>query len=104
MTLIEPQGLKTGEVWIRFAVGNNIGWFVIDAFCGSKMTTTNQVCSSPELLKTFPSYGIANQKTYEAWLLEQIECDKPVLIIPCHGSIIRDSQLATKLEALITRM
>jgi len=104
MTFIEPQGLKTGEVWIRFAVGKNVGWFVIDAFCGSKVTTSNLECNSPELLKTFPSYGVANQDLYKAWVFEQIEHDRPTLIIPCHGSIIRDSKLAIKLEKLVARI
>lgn len=101
VTLVEPLGLKTGEIWIRFPVGERIGWLVIDAFCGSKMTSAKQECQSPELLKTFPSYGIENRDQYKDWVLEQIEQDQPTLIIPCHGSIVRNSKLAIKLEHLV---
>ena len=104
MTLIEPEGLKPGEVWLRFLVGDKVGWMVIDAFCGSKMTASKQFCEDPELLKTFPTYGIADRDRYKMWVLEQIKQDQPVLIIPCHGSIIRDSALASKLEALIATL
>lgn len=100
--LIEPQGLKTGEVWLRFPVGKQIGWLVVDAFCGSKMTSSSQRCDTPELLKTFPSYGIANRDIYKEWVSEQIQQDKPALIIPCHGSIIRDTRLSEKLSQLIS--
>jgi len=41
---------------------------------------------------------------HKAWVFEQIEHDRPTLIIPCHGSIIRDSKLAIKLEKLVARI
>jgi len=104
VSLIEPQGLKTGEVWVRFSVGKEIAWFVVDAFCGSKMTSKKQECDSPELLKTFPSYGVANRGLYKDWVLAQIEQDKPVMIIPCHGCVIRGANLASKLKQLITTL
>jgi len=100
LQIIEPMGLKTGEVWIKFLHNKQCGWFVVDAFCGSKMTKSVDTCSHPELLKTFPNYGIADLDMYKSWLLAQIKIDKPKIIIPCHGSIVRNTRLPTLLKKL----
>lgn len=101
ISLLEPAGLKTGEMWIRFKTGTTIGWFVTDAFCGKTMSGSVQQCNTPLLLGTFPSFGIADRLLYKDWLLSQIEHDKPKLIIPCHGSVITAPNLPAKLVKLI---
>jgi len=84
------------------------GWYVIDAFIGRKMSATSleckkpeMECKKPEMLKTFPSYGIADAEIYKKWVLKQIKKDKPVLVVPCHGSRIANPKLPTLLESLV---
>lgn len=102
MTIYEPVGLKTGEVWLRFNVGKSVGWAVGDAFCGNK--TATKETKVPELLGTFSSYGVEKKQMYLDWVLNKIYEDKPTLIIPCHGNIIRNTALPGKLMKLLAKL
>lgn len=105
--LLEPEGLKTGEVWLRFPVGHGVGWLVADSFSATKMTATSTACgasSVPTLLGTFPSYAIADQESYVDWVQAMIKQDKPKMVIPCHGSVIQGSGLAGKLTKLVSTL
>lgn len=101
---IAPEGLKTGEVWIKFQIGRKCGWFVTDAFSGKKMSAKIHECDTPELLKTFPNYGIADKDVYKKWVLARIKTDKPTTIIPCHGGIIRNAKLPELLNKLMKNL
>ena len=46
-TIYEPEGLKTGEVWMRFSGGTTSAWLVVDAICGSKIGKIPAACSDP---------------------------------------------------------
>ncbi|WP_368186189.1 hypothetical protein [Aestuariibius sp. HNIBRBA575] len=48
-----------------------------------------------EMLGTFPTYGIKDKDVYAAWLRDRSAADKPPMIIPCHGSIVRSENVAT---------
>jgi len=69
--LLEPEGLKTGEVWMDVAGDQGRAWIVTDAFKGagkSKQTITDVL----ELLGTFPKFGIDNITIYLDWLTEHV--------------------------------
>jgi len=105
--LLEPEGLKTGEVWLRFPVERGVGWLVADSFSAKKMTATSTATSAssvPTLLGTFPSYAVADQEVYLDWVQAMIKQDKPQLVIPCHGSVIQGSGLADKLTRLVSTL
>ncbi|WP_085904434.1 hypothetical protein [Kiloniella majae] len=87
LSFVEPLGLKTGEIWVKIFQENQISWIVTDAFCGPKVTKT-RYAEQPELLGTFPSYGIADRRVYSDWLTQQVKMSSPNMIIPCHGSIL----------------
>lgn len=95
--LVEPRGLKTGEIWIQMKAGNQVLWIVTDAFCGAK-SAAGKVVDKPELLGTFPRFGILDRNIYFEWLSNEVTKISPTLIVPCHGSII--SGAATGVEAL----
>ena len=103
VSLIEPQGLKTGEVWLRVKQSNQICWIVGDAFCGPAKGNRNSFSAMPELLKPFPTYGIGNRTEYVAWVTSQIEADLPTTVVPCHGGLIRSKQLPQKLLKLVSQ-
>ncbi|WP_120496352.1 hypothetical protein [Kiloniella sp. EL199] len=105
-SFVEPPGLKTGEVWIKTSHKNQVSWIVTDAFCGPKVTK-EQYAEQPELLGTFPSYGIADRQVYFDWLTQQIRIASPDMIIPCHVSILSGANLGTDalklIEALLVK-
>jgi len=103
-TLLEPKGLKTGEIWLRHKTPNLTAWVVTDAFCGPKMDKGAAEAAKPELLKTFPNFGVADKSAYCEWVQAQLEADKPQLLIPCHGKTLRSAKLTASLAALIRKL
>lgn len=99
--VVTPEGLKTGEVWLRTKDADQTAWLLVDAFCGPKMTKGALEADTPETLGTFPTYGTGDQTTYKSWVKKQISKDKPEILIPCHGAVVRAKDLAVKLEKLV---
>lgn len=102
MTLIETDGLKTGEVWLSLSGGGRTVWFVVDAFSGPKAGKSGGAADSPEMLKTFPNFGVADRTAYAAWVTARIDQDEPETLVPCHGAIVRAPDLPDKLAALVS--
>lgn len=93
MRLIAPEGLKTGEVWVRA----RDGLVVVDAFAGGAGDGT-----SPDMLKTFPRYGVSNREVYLTWVSAFMAREKPVILVPCHGGVVRNAALPGMLTTLAT--
>lgn len=98
---VEPPGLKTGEVWLRRRGDGPTLWMVVDAFKGPKAASRGSWSDTPELLKTFPKFGVGDREAYCRWLRIQIAHDQPQVLAPCHGGLVRAPDLPAKLEALI---
>jgi len=98
--LFFTKGLKTGEVWIRVIDAQHTTWLVVDAFSGPKIKAAN-IASEPEMLGTFPKFGVSDRPQYLEWVAEQIRQDNPTMIVPCHGSIICNSQMSKSLQELL---
>ena len=90
--IVTPAGLKTGEIWIVTVTG----WVVVDAFAGSTGGDP-----SPRLLSTFPRYGVADKTKYSRWVEDFIGSNPPQTLVPCHGDIVHDPELRTKLTDLV---
>jgi hypothetical protein len=99
-SILEPTGLKTGEVWIGNSSKSLNAWFVVDAISGPKMIDKVNRFGRPEILKTFPTYGIREVASYSAWFLEQLKADQPRLVVSCHGGLIAEDNLPLKLRYL----
>jgi hypothetical protein len=97
MDLIEPPGLKTGEVWLRYRSKRLTAWVLVDALAGPKMSATRSRFARPDFLKTFPNFGVRDKIVYSAWFAEQVAADRPQMIVPCHGGIIAAGDLPAKL-------
>ncbi len=102
-TLIEPEGLKTGELWLRIKQGTAVTWMVVDAISGPKMTPTRLGGAQPSLLGTFPNFGVGDKALYAKWFSQQLAKDMPERILPCHGGIISSVDLPKKLAALMKK-
>ena len=101
--LLSPEGLKTGEVWLCIRSTGGTAWCVVDAFCGPKTGKATASADRPELLKTFPNYGVSDRQVYREWVMERIEADRPTMLVPCHGAVIRSRDLTDKLENLVRK-
>lgn len=99
--LVEPEGLKTGEVWLTHATAEGAVWVVCDAFKGA---SGNAGTASPdiELLGTFPTYGIQDKGIYSAFVKAKLNELPPTMIVPCHGSLVRSENLAASVKSLST--
>jgi hypothetical protein len=101
VSIIHTKGLKTGEIWLKIKgdVGN--AWLVVDAFCAKEGVLKKAESDTPSLLGTFPKFGVENSQIYLQWASEQILKDDPILVLPCHGPIMKSPQLPKKLTELI---
>ncbi|MEM9850853.1 MAG: hypothetical protein AAF761_02530 [Pseudomonadota bacterium] len=97
---VDPQGLKTGEVWIDLQTGTNRLLIVTDAFRGAKEADEID-CKTPSLLGTFPKFGIADKTAYRTWLRAYLTDAPPTLLLPCHGSRVASDTLADDLFKLV---
>ncbi|MET1415938.1 hypothetical protein ABVF61_26955 [Roseibium sp. HPY-6] len=95
----EPEGLKTGELWLIVRTGNELAWIVTDAFCG--LQDNENEAAHPGFLKTFPKYGLKDKARFSDWVRERLEEESPTMIIPCHGEIVRGTSLRTELDNLL---
>jgi hypothetical protein len=99
-SLLAPEGLKTGEVWIRAHDRGLVGWVVVDALAGPKMSGGKTRFDRPELLKTFPRFGVRDRSAYRDWFARQLRADQPRLVVPCHGGIAAADNLPQQLAHL----
>ncbi len=97
ITIVEPVGLKTGEVWFCIEEGRNKALIVVDAFCGPKILKNKKENGTPQLLKTFPSYGVEGREKYQEWANDFVSLYSPNVLIPCHGDICRGDDLEQEL-------
>jgi hypothetical protein len=96
-SILSPDGLKTGEIWVRSQTEAQTAWFVVDALSGPKAAAPPARSGDPEVLKTFPTYGVGEMSKYSGWFLNQLKIDQPQLVIPCHGGIVAGTNLPQKL-------
>ncbi|MBX2867390.1 MAG: hypothetical protein KTR18_01855 [Acidiferrobacterales bacterium] len=100
LKLFEPEGLKTGEVWLTIRNKNKCAWIVTDAFCGTE-SADSQPANTPGLLGTFPKYGVQDHAKYKRWVKNLLETDPPNLIIPGHGGLIESANLVSDIHTLL---
>jgi hypothetical protein len=101
LSLLEPDGLKTGEVWIRSKTASRQAWLLVDALAGEKMSKNTEYSGQISYLKTFPNYGVNDLVQYLAWLNKQLAQDQPTTIIPCHGAITFAKNLPLQISELM---
>lgn len=98
--LLEPDGLKTGEVWVQIK-GPLTGLIVTDAFSAS-LHPFGEWAVTPTLLSTFPTYGVRNAAQFKASALHLLESVNPTILLSCHGSPVRAENLHDQLTDLLS--
>ncbi len=100
--IIEPQGLKTGEVWLRISLNDEVILVVTDAFCAPD-APQGEFANRPDILKPFPKFGIGDANLFKTSALEIIDERPPTILIPCHGAPVKNKSLADDLKALLEK-
>lgn len=98
--IVEPDGLKTGEVWLVVKTTSESLWIVCDSFAGHT-EKVGSISSRVTLLRTFPTYGIEDRGAYAAWVQAQMTEEAPSMILPCHGSIVQNTELPADIATLL---
>jgi hypothetical protein len=94
--IVEPDGLKTGEVWLL----KDTTWVVCDAFAGPS-GKSGSIETRIEFLGTFPTYGIKDKEAFARWVKEELSVRPPTLVVPCHGSTIQSETLTKDINSLL---
>ena len=100
VTVLEPEGLKTGEIWLEIKDKDSTLWIVCDAFSSSP-SKMDIFYGEPSMLKTFPNYGVGDRAVYKTWVVKQLSNHPPDVIVPCHGPPARQENLAQTLKNIV---
>lgn len=103
--------VRNGEVWLSIQQDGVRAWVVGDAFLNMSKKLAGLYGVAMSLMRAGPGLAVSttfqflveDRAFYRDWLLEQIERERPTILVPCHGEIIRDESLPQQLEALVKR-
>lgn len=98
--ILHPEGLKTGEVWMQVQHGGTVAWIVTDAFSAERRPS-GEFNTVPSMLGAFPKFGVKDASMFKSWVTQQIAAQPPTILLPCHGSPVRDRDLGTQLLTLL---
>ncbi|MEP5728478.1 MAG: hypothetical protein ABJL67_03790 [Sulfitobacter sp.] len=99
--ILEPEGLKTGEVWVEVRTQSEIAWIVTDAF-SAKLHSPGVCAEAPNMRGTFPRYGVKDASVFKDWANKQLSTDHPTILLSCHGSPVHSPDLDVQLNDLLT--
>jgi hypothetical protein len=107
--ILEPEGTKAGEVWLRVPTERGLAWVVSDAFFHAPESPTGFIGWFLRLTKTVPGLclgwtflelGLRDRRQYRAWLDDRLETEPPALLIVAHGVTCNAPDLGERLKQL----
>lgn len=111
--ILEPPGWRAGEVWLRVEIEKKIAWIVCDAFFNMpKLSPRFLTRLIQRMAKAAPGLSISrilkwvlikNRSVYRKWVLNQLERDRPSILVPSHGDIIEDENLPRRIRQLVEK-
>jgi hypothetical protein len=101
--------MRNGESWISLPTAGGAAWLVGDGFFNIGRTPRTPMGALLHLLgissglRIGSSYQwfIGDKSGYRDWLLETIDRERPTTLIPCHGDVLTDPQLPSRLRRLV---
>lgn len=107
-----PPGHRGGDVWLsKQGPDHNNLWITCDSFLNYERVSNQPVARALQaILGAAPGLKISQvikwllldeKAKFKPWVLNQLEQDKPSILIPSHGEVERDKALSEKLTALI---
>jgi hypothetical protein len=110
VTLLEPPGLKNGEVFVCVDGDGGPTWLVCDAFHNVVRPVTGPRGAIMRWLRILPGLttsrvfrlvGLGDRPAFKAWMLEALEKRPPRRMVFCHGATFDGADLAERLRALV---
>jgi hypothetical protein len=105
-----PAETRTGELWLRLAIGGRTAWIVGDAFFHVLSAPRNLAGLFLRFSGTVPGLRIGgtfkfghlrDRRAYREWLLHLVETDPPDVLVPAHGEVAQDVELVASMVRLI---
>jgi glyoxylase-like metal-dependent hydrolase (beta-lactamase superfamily II) len=100
--LFGPPMATQGEVWLSMPTAAGRAWYVCDAVVNdAKVPLLFRVLGfRPELMTNplFKRLFLQSKAEYKAWMLAELEKDKPTLFIPSHGGVLRGETVTAELR------
>jgi hypothetical protein len=110
VTVLQPEGNKAGEVWLRVECREGIAWVVCDAFfniaqlAGGISSLPFRLSGTAPGLRiggTLPLLHLSDKHAYKDWVLKQLQVDRPNVLVPSHGDVARGTDLSERLTRLV---
>jgi glyoxylase-like metal-dependent hydrolase (beta-lactamase superfamily II) len=108
VTIVAPEGLKDGEIWLC----TRNGWIVGDAFFNVRPPVSGFFGFILRMTGTAPGFRIGNfwaplhvksREQYYSWLLRELERAAPEWLVPAHGDPVTGDNLVERLRAMAKR-
>jgi len=105
--VFSPPMAKQGETWVSIATQHGVAWFVTDALVNEErlrgaMGLFMRLMGFRTGLMTNPFFKrlfLSDKAAYKAWMLAELERDRPTLFVPAHGAVLRGTDLVDRLRA-----
>jgi hypothetical protein len=107
-----PPGHRGGDIWLSKKGGrNDTLWITCDSFLNYERISKQPIARAMQsLLGAAPGLKISQvikwllldrKSKFKTWVLNQLQRDKPTILIPSHGELENDTELYEKLRLLI---
>jgi glyoxylase-like metal-dependent hydrolase (beta-lactamase superfamily II) len=110
VSLLEPPGTRSGEVWIRIKTDQTL-WVVADAFFNYPRVSRRPAARLMQrLMNAAPGLRVSrlvkwvlvrDRSAYKTWVLERARVDRPTVLIPLHGGIEEDPALPERIRQVM---
>jgi hypothetical protein len=111
ISILEPPGTRSGEVWLRLIGRKSRTWIVCDSFFNYEALSRRPLARAMQIIfRAAPGLRVSNivkwwlikdRKKYQTWVLNQLGTDSPTRLVPAHGAILSDPNLASALASLV---
>lgn len=110
-SILFPPGHRAGDVWLKKEMTNESLWVTCDSFLNHpKMSNQPIARLMQRLLGAAPGLKMSqvvkwlilnDKKAFKIWALNQLSKDNPTVLIPSHGEITHDKDLASQIQKMI---
>lgn len=111
--LLTPPGTRNGEIWLRREAEDGVTWVVGDAFFAVPAPLPDTfngwflrlTLGGPGLRigQSFLWIALSDRRAYRDWLLQRLEADRPVRLVPLHGDPVEGPDLWERLREIAAR-
>jgi hypothetical protein len=110
--VVEPAGTRNGEAWLVWPFEGGVAWVVGDGlfhlaevpwtFAGLGVRALG-VGPGLRVGATFRCVGLNDRRAYGRWVLDRLERDRPTMLVPAHGEVLRGTDLVERVAGVVRR-